>query len=70
MLKKIITLLLIIPLVSLSQNVDSLFNDKGEIYFSFEYRNKVELNNISKIVSIDHKITPELAYAYANKKSF
>ncbi len=70
MLKKIITLLLIIPLVSLSQNVDSLFNDKGEIFFSFEYRNKVELNNISKIVSIDHKITPELAYAYANKKEF
>ena len=31
--KKIITLLLIIPLVSLSQNVDSLFNDKGEIFF-------------------------------------
>ena len=38
--------------------------------FSFEYRNKVELNNISKIVSIDHKITPELTYAYANKKEF
>ena len=69
MLKNII-LLLFIPFFCLSENVDTLFKEKGEIYFSFEYKNKLELNKISKIVSIDHKITSEIAYAYANKREF
>lgn len=69
MLKNIL-LLLIIPLIGLSENIDTLFKEKGEIYFSFEYKNKLELNKISKIVSIDHKITPVIAYAYANRREF
>mgnify|MGYP000630248549 CR=1 FL=1 len=69
MTKKIL-LLLFIPFIGFSQNIDELFIEKGEMYFSFEYINKNQLNEISDIVSIDHKTTPEMAYAYANKKEF
>jgi len=68
-MKKILFLLLI-PFLGFSQNIDDLFSEKGEIYFSFEYTNKSQLNQISDIVSIDHKTNSELAYAYANKKEF
>ena len=69
MTKKILFLLLI-PFIGFSQNIDHLFSDRGEIYFSFEYKTRGQLNNISNIVSIDHKTTAELAFAYANKKQF
>ena len=36
MIKKILFLLLI-PFLGFSQNIDDLFYEKGEIYFSFEY---------------------------------
>ena len=68
-MKKILFLLLI-PFLGFSQNIDDLFSEKGEIYFSFEYTNKSQLNQISDVVSIDHKTNSELAYAYANKKEF
>ena len=68
-MKKILFLLLI-PFLGFSQNIDDLFSEKGEIYFSFEYINKSQLNQISDVVSIDHKTNSELAYAYANKKEF
>ena len=69
MTKKILFLLLI-PFIGFSQNIDHLFSDRGEIYFSFEYKTRGQLNNISNVVSIDHKTTAELAFAYANKKQF
>ena len=69
MIKKILFLLLI-PFLGFSQNIDDLFSEKGEIYFSFEYTNKSQLNQISDIVSIDHKTTDKIAYAYANKREF
>ena len=52
---KNILLLLLIPFLGFSQNIDDLFTDKGEIYFSFEYENKNQLNELSKLISIDHK---------------
>jgi len=67
---KKIFLLLFIPFFSFSQNINSLFPDKGEVYFSFQYDTKHQLNTLSKIVSIDHKTNSEIAYAYANKKEF
>ncbi|MDC0908707.1 M14 family zinc carboxypeptidase [Flavobacteriales bacterium] len=69
MTKKII-LILFLPLISFSQNIDKLFHERGEINFSFKYNNKIQLNKISDIISIDHKTNSHTAYAYANKKEF
>ena len=41
-----------------------------EVYFSFKYKNKEQLDELSKIISIDHKTNAEVAYVYANKKEF
>ncbi len=68
-MKKLL-LLLLIPILSFGQSIDHLFTEKGEIYFSFQYKNKLQLNMISDIVSIDHKTNADLAYAYANKSEF
>ena len=68
-MKKLL-LLLLIPILSFGQSIDHLFTEKGEIYFSFQYKNKLQLNMISDIVSIDHKTNADLAYAYANQKEF
>ena len=68
-MKKIL-LLILIPTLSFGQSVDYLFTEKGEIYFSFQYKNKLQLNMISDIVSIDHKTNTDLAYAYANQNEF
>ena len=68
-MKKII-LLLIIPFIGFSQNIEDLFSERGEIYFSFEYEDRNQLNTISDVISIDHKTNDELAFAYANKKEY
>ncbi len=65
-MKKILFVLLI-PFLGNSQNIDNLFSEKGEVYFSFKYENKDQLNKLSKIISIDHKTNAKIAYAYANK---
>ena len=69
MTKKIL-LILFLPLISFSQNIDELFHERGEINFSFKYNNKIQLNKISDIISIDHKTNSHTAYAYANRKEF
>ena len=53
-----------------SQSVDEIFGNSPVIYFSFDYKNKRELDNLSNIISIDHKTNPYKAYAYANRKEF
>ncbi|MDC0204549.1 M14 family zinc carboxypeptidase [Flavobacteriales bacterium] len=68
-MKKIL-FVLFIPFIGFSQNIDDLFSKKGEIYFSFKYENKNQINELSKIISIDHKTTAEIAYAYANEYEF
>ncbi len=68
-----IILILITPFLSISQNlndIENLFLERGEVYFCFKYENKNQLNKLSKIISLDHKITFDTAYAYANKKEF
>ena len=65
-----ILIFLLIPFIGFSQNIDDVFSDRGEIYFSFKYHNKSQLNAISDVVSIDHKTNNKLAFAYANKKEF
>ena len=48
--------------------LDSLFVNKGEIYFSLNTpKNKT---GISKIISIDHKTNSKKTFAYANKSQF
>ena len=69
MIKKTLFFFLI-PLITLSQDTKELFSQRGEIYFSFEYKNKNQLDNISKVISIDHNTNTELAYAYANKEEY
>ena len=67
---KSILCILFIPFFCLSQNIDDLFSKRGEIYFSFKYNNRGQLNDISKIVSLDHKTDETYAFAYANKKEY
>ena len=69
-MRTILFFILTIPLFGLSQNIDDLFITKGEVYFSFEYKNKHQLNKLSKIISIDHETNADIAYAYANKTEF
>lgn len=49
--------------------IDPLFQNKGEIYFKFNVNSKTELNNISRIISIDN-VENMTVYAYANEKTF
>jgi hypothetical protein len=66
----IIVILMAIPFVIPSQSVDEIFGNSPVLYFSFDYKNKRELDNLSNLISIDHKTNSDKAYAYANKKEF
>lgn len=57
-------------LLAQETNVDSLFEDKGVLYFSFDVESKQELNKFSRILSIDHGSTVNNVKAYANRKEF
>ena len=65
-----ILILLFFPLSIVCQNIDKIFLKKNEVYFSFNYEKKSQLDRLSKIISLDHKIEKTTAYAYANKKQF
>ena len=65
-----IRLILVLPFTVISQSIDDIFLDKGEVYFSFEYEDKEALDKLSKIISIDHNTNSEIAFAYANKHEF
>ena len=69
MMKKLF-LILLFPVTLLSQDIDKIFQNKNEIYFSFNYKSKHQLDELSKIISLDHKIEKTRAFAYANKKQF
>ena len=65
-----ILILFLLPISLIAQNIDEIFYKKNEIYFSFKYDKKSQLDRLSKIISLDHKIERTKAYAYANKKQF
>jgi len=67
---RIILFLCLLPSFIFSQDINIIFKEKGEIYFSFKYKNRNQLNKLSKIISLDHKIKKDSAFAYANKKEF
>lgn len=48
---------------------ETYLNQKGEVYFTFKVSDKSQINNLSKIISIDN-IKGGNVYAYANKKEF
>ena len=69
---RFIFLFLLAPFFSFAQsvNIDSIFKNSGEVYFSFQIDSKEDLNSISSIVSIDHGVELPNIFAYANKKEF
>jgi len=49
--------------------LDSVFKERGEVYFRFSVINKSEINELTKIISIDNVKGDEVT-AYANKNEF
>ncbi|MCK5855931.1 MAG: T9SS type A sorting domain-containing protein [Bacteroidales bacterium] len=47
----------------------SIISQRGEVYFSFNTPNQMDMEFLTKMVSID-KVDQEKVYAYANKESF
>jgi len=60
----------LIAVYSLGQDVDKIFQDRGEIYFSFRAESMDEVNEIGRLVSVDNVNDELLVYAYANKDGF
>lgn len=54
---------------SQQKTVDKLFKKHGEVYFKFNITSKVEINSLTKIISIDNVKNNEVV-AYANKSGF
>ena len=51
-------------------DIDALFAEKGEVYFKFEHPQKIAIDQLSRMVSIDNLSNNNLIFAYANKKEF
>ena len=66
----LIFIFLSINLISQSSFVDSLFSSRGEQYFSISNSRDIDINNLSKLISIDHKTNAQTIFAYANKNQF
>jgi hypothetical protein len=49
--------------------VDSLFRERGEVYFRFSVNDRSEINQLTRIISIDNVKGNEVT-AYANKSEF
>ena len=47
----------------------SIISQRGEVYFSFNTPNQMDMEFLTKMVSID-KVDQEKVYAYANQESF
>jgi murein tripeptide amidase MpaA len=72
MYKSLLTFLfvLILSQTILSQELDhNYFKQNVEVYFKFHFDSKDELNNLSKMISID-KVKEDTAFAYANEKQY
>jgi hypothetical protein len=56
--------------ITYSQKIDhNYFQKNGEVYFSFEIKDRIQINDISKIISIDN-LKKDFVFAYANEKEF
>jgi hypothetical protein len=72
MFKKIffLPLIMVISMVLTAQDVEELFTDNVEVYFSFTVNDLDRINEISRIISIDNVTEDFKVYAYANKSGF
>ncbi|MFH0896334.1 MAG: M14 family zinc carboxypeptidase, partial [Bacteroidota bacterium] len=52
-----------------ASNVESIFAGKIEVYFSFTISNRSEIEQLTRMISID-KVDGNTLYAYANKRDF
>ncbi|MCM8805546.1 MAG: succinylglutamate desuccinylase/aspartoacylase family protein [Candidatus Omnitrophica bacterium] len=71
-MKKMIFLIFVSAVLVFSanpQSADDYFRVMGEIYFRFPVYPQIDLNKVSKIVSIS-KISNDYVYAYASEKEF
>lgn len=59
-----------IAIFALAQDVNKIFGDEGEIYFTFSVDTKAELEEIGRLISIDDVSSELLVHAYANRKGF
>lgn len=50
-------------------NLDSLFKERGEVYFTFNTQDRDEIGYLTKIISIDN-VKNKTVFAYANKDEF
>ncbi len=56
--------------ISFGQNIDTEYFDENlEVYFQFKIQSQKELNNVSRILSID-KVEGNTIYAYANENEY
>ena len=60
----------LIAVFTMAQDVDHLFNERPEIYFSFQLDSRSEIEEIGSIISIDNVNDNLLVHAYANKRGF
>ena len=51
-------------------DIEKLFGDRGEVYFKFENPGQKQLQDLTKVISIDDVDGANQVYAYANKKEF
>jgi len=65
----IITILLLVVQGTLGQDIESIFGDKIEKYFSFPAQERETLMELGRHISID-EIDEDRIYAYANKRGF
>ncbi|RLD75519.1 MAG: zinc carboxypeptidase, partial [Bacteroidetes bacterium] len=72
MLRKtiLISILLSFTAFAIAQDIDNIFKDRSEVYFTFDVNTDTDLQSLSRAISIDN-VTPEMqVFAYANKKGF
>lgn len=56
--------------IGFGQNIDEIFGDRPEVYFSFQLSSADNINDLTRIISIDNVSSVGLVYAYANKQEF
>jgi len=66
----ILPFLFLFSLTLWAQSLDEIFEDKTEIYFSFNIESRDQVKELTRVISIDNITPDKLVYAYANKKEF